>query len=112
MAYQWPDPHCWCYTVTLSDMAAGRNCCSLYRVNLGYAALWLVFFVVTSVSRSIPRQGGASRTRTTVLIQLPVLKSPSLGCEGDLFNFSSWIHGIIIIPYFGIAMTHPHFDSF
>lgn len=40
IAKQYPQPHCLCYNKPFSDMSRHRNCCSLYRVNTGFAAIW------------------------------------------------------------------------
>lgn len=55
VAYQWPRPHCFCYNDYRSDLTGKRHCCSLYRINIVYSALWIIFFVVTAVGRNVPR---------------------------------------------------------
>lgn len=55
VAFQYPDPHCLCYRTHQSDRAGRRGCCSLYRSNLGLAMLWILFLVLSGISRTLSR---------------------------------------------------------
>jgi hypothetical protein len=58
VAYQWPNPRFCCYRTPYSDApasGAGRACCSLYTLNVGFLVAWMLMLGVMAVSRDIAR---------------------------------------------------------
>ncbi|KAI8475758.1 MAG: hypothetical protein J3K34DRAFT_403533 [Monoraphidium minutum] len=58
VAFQWPNPRCFCYRTPYSDLpaaAAGRACCSLYTLNVGFCVAWILLLAIMAVSRDVTR---------------------------------------------------------
>uniref|UniRef100_A0A7R9YW80 Uncharacterized protein n=1 Tax=Chlamydomonas euryale TaxID=1486919 RepID=A0A7R9YW80_9CHLO len=55
VAIQWPHPRFFCYNMPYSDTPRNNTCCSVYRMNFSLVILWVIFFVVSAIGRSVIR---------------------------------------------------------
>ncbi|GBF91562.1 hypothetical protein Rsub_04302 [Raphidocelis subcapitata] len=59
VAFQWPNPRCCCYRTRFSDLpntgGAGRACCSLFTLNVGFLIAWMLMLAIMAVSRDVIR---------------------------------------------------------